>query len=183
MTSDEFSALFDRFTESVFRLETFQEYRVGEEDEIRAWLRGEPKPERSVRTSEWLARIARTTIVDGKRWSRAHIVDLPLTNYMRYEVDAYVESQAAGEEIRIAVRQSYGALADLHHDFWLFDAGRPDRYGIAMDYAADGSLRGFDLVVDAPRLDRYEHERDLACRASEPLNGFLAGTRAQRRSA
>lgn len=180
MTPAEFSALFDRFTTSVFRLETFQEYRVGEEDEIRAWLRGEAKPERSVRTSEWLARIARTTIVDGKQWSRAHIVDLPLSDYMRYEIDAYLESQAAGEEIRIAVRQPHSVLDDMRQDFWLFDAGLPGRYAIAMDYAPDGSLRGYDLVEDAATLDLYEHEHELVWRAAVPLNSYLAEPRMQR---
>jgi uncharacterized protein DUF6879 len=179
MSPEEFDALFDRFHNSVFRLETFAEYRVGEDDEIAAWLRGDPKPERSVRTSPWLARIARSTTVDGKNWSRAHIVELPLTDYLCYEIDAYIESQAAGEQIRIAVRDGKTALDDLREDFWLFDAGQSDRYAIAMNYAADGSLNGFDFVTDPTTLDRYETEQQIVWNAATPLNQFLSASRAR----
>ncbi|HEX3816228.1 MAG TPA: hypothetical protein VHX59_25595 [Mycobacteriales bacterium] len=174
MTADEFDALFDRFAVSVFRLETFQQYRVGEDDEIAAWLQGEPKPERSVRTSPWLARIARTTIVDGKEWSRIHLVEEPLTDYLRYEFSAYVESQAAGEQIRIADRTS--ANLDFNEDFWLFDESRDDAYAIAMRYAEDGSMHGFELVTDPPTLARYTAMKGAAWGASVPLNDYLVRT-------
>ena len=92
MNFDEFDAWFDRFERSTFRLETLQRYAVSEEDErLRAFREGAPRPERSVRTSPWLRRIAVTTVA-GKRWQRVHIVEHPLSEYLCYEIEGYVES-------------------------------------------------------------------------------------------
>jgi len=89
---DEFDAWFDRFERSTFRLETLQRYAVSEEDErLRAFREGTPRPERSVRTSPWLRRIAVTTVA-GKRWQRVHIVEHPFSEYLCYEIEGYVES-------------------------------------------------------------------------------------------
>jgi hypothetical protein len=79
--------------------------------------RAPPRPERSVRTSPWLRRIAVTTVA-GKRWQRVHIVEHLLSEYLCYEIEGYVES-ATGEEISIADRAAHPDLARLGPDFWL----------------------------------------------------------------
>jgi hypothetical protein len=48
-----------------------------------------------------LRRIALTTAA-GKSWSRIHVIQEPLSEYLRYELIGYVESMAVGEEIRLA---------------------------------------------------------------------------------
>lgn len=101
MTPDEFNAAFDTFRVSAFRLETLQQYAISAEDTaLRAFREGLPRPERSVRTSPWMRRIATTTIA-GKSWSRVRLVLHPLTEYVRYELISYVESVVVGEEIRL----------------------------------------------------------------------------------
>jgi len=171
----DFDAHFDRFTSSVFRLETLQDYTApGEAYRIEAFLRGQPRPERSVRTSPWLARIAVSTATQGKRWGRVRVVEEPLTDYTRYEFAGYVESQAAGEEIRIVRRAASRALSVLRQDFWLFDAETVDACALLMDYAADGTWLGGELVTDLARLQRFRAERDLALAYSVPLNEYLA---------
>ena len=117
-----FPDCFDEFRVSAFRLETLRQYAVPAEDErIAAFREHRPLPERSVRTSPWLRRIADTTAA-GKRWSRVHVVDEPLSEYVRFEMVTYRESAQAGEEIRIADRRADPALDALQTDFWLFDA-------------------------------------------------------------
>src|ERR1700730_17432617 len=75
------AACFDLFGATAFRLETLRAYDVPAEAEIlRAYRLGLPLPERSARTSPWLARIAQTT-VGGKSWHRARMVGWPLTEY------------------------------------------------------------------------------------------------------
>jgi hypothetical protein len=83
VTPEEFDDAFDQFRVSAFRLETMQYYSVSAEDaRIRAFREGTPRPERSVRTSPWLRRIALTTAA-GKLWSRVHVIKEPLSEYLR----------------------------------------------------------------------------------------------------
>src|SRR5271170_1995713 len=104
-------ACFDLFERSAFRLETLRAYAVGTEDErLRAFRLGLPRPERSPQTSPWLARIAQTTAA-GKSWRRVRVIGWPLTEYERYQMIGYRESAAAGDVIRIADRSAHPELA------------------------------------------------------------------------
>ncbi|MFI7707576.1 DUF6879 family protein [Nonomuraea sp. NPDC049480] len=174
MTPEEFNACFDRFTTSVFRLEARQHYTVPDEDaDMHLWQQGHPLPDRSVRTSPWLRRIAVTTAA-GKYWSRVHLVDLPLSPYLEFEFAGYLENAAAGEEIRVAIRRDHPEMAELQEDFWLFDGGTPDAYGLTMQYDDDGRYVGSDLVTDPDRLAEYQKAREMAWTAAMPLNAFMA---------
>ena len=88
---------------SAVRIETLPAYDVPAEAEVlRAFARGLPLPERSARTSPWLARIARTTAA-GKTWSRIRVIGRPLTPYERFQLGyGYPPSEEAGEVIRVA---------------------------------------------------------------------------------
>ncbi|WP_328996332.1 hypothetical protein OG394_16940 [Kribbella sp. NBC_01245] len=174
MSFDEFDSHFDRFATDVFRLETLQTYAVSEEDSrIHAFRNGTPRPVRSVLNTPWLARIAVTTVA-GKSWQRVHVVDHPLSEYLRYELVGYVESQAAGEQISIAERAADPSLAELSKDFWLFDADSTDAYVVLMDYDGDGQFIGFEHSTDPAILQRCRTERDLALKHSVGLNTYLA---------
>jgi hypothetical protein len=167
------TALFDTFTATAFRLETRQVYVVEDEAAaLRASLEGQPLPERSVRTDPWLTRVARTTLNEGKRWSRIHVVDEPLSPYMRYELARYVENQAAGETIRIAPRRSDPRLAELDEDFWLFDSDTTHPQAIAMRYAPEGRYLGRELVTDPDQLQGYQRIYDMAWQLAVPLNAY-----------
>jgi hypothetical protein len=177
VTPEEFDAHFDRFTSMVFRLETLQDYGdPGEAERVAAFHRDDPRPERSIRTSPWLARIAATTLA-GKRWQRVRVVEEPLTGYTRYELAGYVESQAAGEEIRIARPEASPALATLRRDFWMFDAGTSDEFALLMNYGRGGEYEGAGLVTNPDLLLEFQAERGLALRLSVPLNEYLAHRR------
>jgi hypothetical protein len=145
VTPEEFDALFDSFRSAVFRLEALPAYAGQEDDRMHAFYLGEPLPERSVRTEPWLARIAMTTITERKSWIRVRVVDEPLTEFQRYQLEPYRESQAAGEQILIVARAELG---DAGEDFWLFDAGAPDARGVLMHYDEDHNWVGADLVTD-----------------------------------
>jgi hypothetical protein len=171
---EEFDAYFDRFATDVFRLENLQSYAVSQEDaRLKAFRAGTARPERSVRTEPWLARIAVTTVA-GKSWERVHVVDHPLSEYLRYELVGYVESQAAGERILIADRAVDEALTQLGEDFWLFDGDSPDAYAVLMHYDEAGHFVGFDHSTEADVLARCRRERDLVRRHAVGLNAYLA---------
>ncbi|WP_131495789.1 DUF6879 family protein [Kribbella speibonae] len=178
MNFEEFDAHFDRFTADVFRLENLQSYAVSEEDaRLKAFRNGTARPERSVRTEPWLARIAVTTVA-GKSWERVHVIDHPLTEYLRYELVGYVESQAAGERILITDRAADGSLTRLGEDFWLFDADSPDAYAVLMHYDEAGHFVGFDHTTEPAVLERCRKERDLVLRHAVDLNTYLAEQKA-----
>lgn len=178
MTLEEFDRLFDTFEVSAFHLETHQTYAVsGEDERLRAFREGLPRPERSIRTSPWLRRVAMTS-TQGKRWSRVHVIDHPLTEYMRYQLIGYVESQAAGEEIRLADRGKHFTLADLGPDFWLFDAGTPSSFGVLLHFNTSGNLLGIGKVTDSAKVQGLERQRQVAWACSVSLAEYLATHRA-----
>lgn len=176
LTSAEFDALFDSFTTSVVRLEQLPAYSVGgaEAERIAAWRRGEPRPERSVRTSPWLARIATSTVIDGKCWSRIRVVDDPLTEYQRYQLESYRESQAIGEEVRVIARDV--APENRLPDFWLFDAGTDHTHAVWMRYGNDGRLVARLLITDPDVLHVLPQVVSGMREIAVPLNEFLAST-------
>ena len=172
MTFEEFDALFDTFQISAFHLETHQTYAVSEEDErLRAFREGLPRPERSIRTSPWLRRIALTTAV-GKQWSRVHLIREPLSDYLRYQLIGYVESQAVGEEIRLASLDNRPELAELGPDSWLFDAGTPGASGVLLRFDPSGNPLGI-AAVEQGAVSEVERQREVALRYSVSLADYL----------
>jgi len=168
-----FDALFDTFTRSAYRLETLPAYAIPAEDpSYRAWLDGTTRPERSVRTSPWMRRIAVTTAA-GKEWSRTRVIDTPLTDYQRYEIPAYLESQAVGEQIRVVRRDDLG---DGGPDFWLFDEDTDQPWAVSMDYNTDGEFTGYEVVRQLPDIYRLRWRRRDANAKAIPLAEYLALT-------
>ncbi len=182
MTPDEFGAIFDRFRSSAFRMETLQAYRVAEDlAAIEAWRADRARPEYSVRTSPWAARLA-TSSIAGRLWRRVRVVELPLTEYVRWEIAAYIESSVLGEQIRILVRTS--TFTDLTEDFWLFDADQPGQAAaVAMHFDADGRPGEHQLVTDPDLIAAYAQAAARAWDAATPLNEFLAAGNSLRPSA
>ena len=171
MDAEGLTACLGSFTWSAFHLETLQNYgHAGARQE--AFRNGLPMPVRSVRTSPYLRHLATATLA-GKSWGRVHVVDHPLSEYVRYELVSYVESAAVGEQIGIADRSAGSELHDLRQDFWLFDAGNPGAYALMMRYDDDGGFLGADNADDR-ELAWCIQARDAALRYSVPLNEYLA---------
>ena len=168
MTPQEFDTEFDRIHRSAFRYEGLPVYAVDEEDEdLVAWRRGEAMAERSVRTSPWLARMARQTIVDGVEWCRVRKVPHPLSWYLRWEISGYIESQACGEQILLT---DEGAP----HDFWLFDVDTPDARVIVQHYNDHGVLQRYEKILDPVQVAAYASMVAVLRESAVPLNDWLA---------
>ncbi|HEX6510228.1 MAG TPA: hypothetical protein VF221_21565, partial [Chloroflexota bacterium] len=145
--------LFEGWHHSIFRLETLPVYLDEFESEsCRAWLAGRPQPPRKPETEEWYGYI-RNGVAAGRQWQRVHVVDLPLTDYLRYELNAYEESAALGYETMIARREERPELAELTSDFYLFDADHPGAFAILMNYDPDGRFIDMWRTSDPPVLD------------------------------
>ncbi|GAA1024911.1 hypothetical protein GCM10009556_104730 [Acrocarpospora pleiomorpha] len=136
---------FKNFTVSAFRLETLPAYDVPDEvEELEAFRAGRSLPERSVRTSPWLADMAASTAA-GREWRRLRLISAQPTMYEAWEVGRYVESQACGEQVRLIDRAQHPELGD--RDFWLFDAGTPTAAAYLMQYDEQGGFHGADQAA------------------------------------
>jgi hypothetical protein len=170
----DFASCFDDFRSTAFRLETLQRYDVpAEADRIAAWREHRPMPERSPRTNPFLARIAETTAA-GKQWSRVHVLDLPLSEYVRFELETYRESARAGERIWLVGRTAAPGLAYLDRDFWLFDAGTRHAVAALMEYDQDGRYLDASVTTDEAVITACTAARDLALQHAVPLERYLS---------
>ena len=161
-----FGECFDQFRESACRLETLRRY-VDDDERFALYHAGRPLPERSVRTSPWLHRIAETRAA-GKRWSRVYLVDGQDPERTRFKLAAYTESAAAGEEIWIANRTP--ALGNLRTDFWLFDAGTPSPFAAIMEYGPGGRYLSARITTE---VGECAAAWDLASHHAVPLTAYL----------
>ena len=166
-------ACFDLFERSAVRIETLPAYDVPAEAEVlRAFARGLPLPERSTRTSPWLARIAQTTAA-GKSWSRTRVTGWPLTVYERFQLAyGYPPSEQAGEVIRVASRADHPELAALGGDFWLFDGDAASPFAALMSYDGHGCYLGSEVTDDPGVIARCRQQAALAARCAVPLGAF-----------
>lgn len=182
-----FDALFDEFTATAFRLEQEPEYNVGGQEAVRidAYRAHRARPERSVRTDAWLARIGRTTLLDDKQWRRIRVVDSPLTDYEQYQLlsGSYIENQTAGDETLVIERAQampwlqYGPDGVPLGDFWLFDRGLATQRAVAMDYTAAGEFVGFRDMTDQAQMDAALAVAAELPRYALPLGEFLSELR------
>jgi hypothetical protein len=96
LDSGEFDQLFRDVRASWFRLETLQRYDAGyERAGFAAFLRGEPV---DPTPGPWHAMI-REHVAAGRRLERVHVIEEPLSDYIRYELAAYSRTIAAGEDV------------------------------------------------------------------------------------
>lgn len=166
-------AFFELFRRSAFRLETQPQYLGSSDAALRAFLAGHPLPlsERPAKVA-WMRLVAAATAA-GKRLSRVHVVELPLSDYMGYELSAYPENVDAGEDVRIADRGRHPALTNLRRDFWLLDDETAAASVLLLSYDSEGRFVGQEHTTDAAVIARCRRERDLALAASVPLDEFL----------
>jgi hypothetical protein len=156
----ELSKLWDSVARDAFRLETLQAYRVaGEEDRIQAWREGRPWPEGP---TAWQRRLIEMR-ERGVQVRRVHVVDEPLSEYVRWEIASYQRNAAYGEDIRILLSTQAAAPHLPDQDFWVFD----DDTVVLMHYDDEGRLTGRELYQGGPAP--YLAARDSAWAYAQPL--------------
>jgi hypothetical protein len=164
-------AMYRQATREVFRLEARQKYTVDAESaQMKAFAAGRPLPhDPAVQQSMDIISQARAA---GTRIYRVHVVDLPLTPYLQYEMAAYQENLAAGEEVFITARFRHRELAGITEDFVLFDPGTSHQAVVWMHYDAEGRITGRERSDDPADVARACHDRDLAMAYAIPLDQF-----------
>jgi hypothetical protein len=157
---------------SAYRLETLQTYAVlSDEERQRAFHAGQPLPPPRQDKVEDLRLITKLR-QSGRSVGRIHVVDRPLSDYVRYELAVYPENAAAGEDVRIADRSRHPGLAMLTQDFAIFDGEADQPAVILFDYDTSGRLLGYEHTTDPIVVERCRQQYRLAQSLSEPLNTF-----------
>lgn len=168
-TPEDFAATFaGRFQRSAFRLELLDRYVAANEQEpYRRFIAGLPQD--PAWREPW-AQFVRLALRDGKRMSRVHVVDEPLSDYLQFELTCgYPANVTAGEDIRILARREWPMPSMPAYDFWLFD----DHEVAIMSYDEAGNWFGADMATDSRTIMHCRHIRDLAMTHSIPLTTYL----------
>lgn len=155
---------------SACRLETLQHYAgTGDEDRQRAFHEGQPLPPPRQGKIDDLALIASLRKA-GRDIGRVHVVDRPVSDYVRYELAVYAENVAAGENVRIADRSLHPELEAITQDFAIFDG----KTVALFDYDDGGQVRGYRISDDVETVRRCQKQYGLALQHSVPLAEFTA---------
>lgn len=133
---------FDSFAQEAFRLETLASYGVVSEDEelqhfLSTGVLHIPDDD------PWLERV-RHFRATGRWVGRVHVLQQPLSDYLRYEFAVYEHTVRAGEDVRILDLADHPDIDLPGQDFWLFDDVRV----VHMDYDADGRQLGREFLED-----------------------------------
>jgi len=159
---------------SVWRVEVLQHYDVpGDEERQRAFHAGEPLPPPRPELLDDHQLIA-SLRASGRAAGRVHVVDRPLSPYVRYELAVYAENVAAGEDVRIADRSLHPELSTLTQDFAIADP--EDRHPGVILFGISNAGRVLSYEVDCSRrtVRRCRDQLGLALAASVPLAEFAA---------
>ncbi|MCD0450509.1 hypothetical protein LO762_15115 [Actinocorallia sp. API 0066] len=166
----EFNEFFTGFRFTAYRLESLQHYDVSyEKAEFELFLSGRTRG-LFPGIDAWIDGTVKPAHAAGKRLYRVHVVEEPLSDYVRFECGwAYRHTVAAGEEIRlIPVPAGEWPEGLPHRDYWLFDSSAL----IVMHYRDDGAFEAAERVEDPERIVEANHWRDLAVHRSIPFEAF-----------
>lgn len=160
---------FRNIAASAFRLETLQAYAEPSEREALAAFQRDGSVSDDYICS-W-CEMVRGHVSAGKTMERVHLVHLPLSNYLRFEVEAaYVRTGAAGENILLldATTVDVGLLNLLNSDFWILD----DSSVMVQQYNSMGTLQHSFLTTDAKALAHFRRIRDRVLPLATPFADF-----------
>lgn len=159
--------LFHDLSRSWFRLETLQAYAVDyEAEEFERFLatgRINEEP------TDWQRMITAHTQA-GRRLQRVHVVQEPLSDYLRYELAIYAVHAQAGEEIRLIPTPGDQWPGEIPRglDFWLFD----DHDVWSMEYDAQGHFLAAQRVGDPEMVTECRRIARTALDLSIPLPAY-----------
>jgi len=129
LTREEFHARFDvawaHLSSRFFKFECQQSYDEGPDSAFHAFVRHDLNVfvEKAVRTGRAVGEYLKTPKERGATFLRIHAVSTPLTEYLTYELHAYVVNEYFGEQVfLIDVDEAERIVGGPLKDFQLFDA-------------------------------------------------------------
>ena len=98
---------------------------------------------------------------------RVHVVTLPLSEYMHYEIDAY---KITKEDVRFIERGEYLRLEKIFNpkEFWLID----EKHLFTVNYDPEGHWTGFDYSGEEAELQTPCANQGFLLSKALPLDSF-----------
>lgn len=161
------------FTCTLFRLETLPSYEApAEGSDFARYLNGEPAPNPE-RRQRWLDRLA-DEVSRGRRRQRVHVVQLPLSDYLRFECE-WSYALNPYEDIRILVLSAerpdlHRLVAEAGGDFYLVDGD----HLIRMHYTGEGQPLGAEVDHAPAVVAAYRSIADVLWSEAEPFQRWWA---------
>ena len=111
----------------------------------------------------------RQHVAAGRRLTRVHVINEPLSDYIRFELNIYAPNVHAGEDVQlIPVPRDRWRVGVPRHDYWLFD----DQRLWLMDYDAGGAFQAARRIDDPAVIEQHRHWRDTALAEAIPLADY-----------
>lgn len=112
--------------------------------------------------------MVRDALAEGRTYSRARVVNVPLTDYSRFGVWASQFTVAAGEDIRYLTRDQAQDVGLPNHDYWLFDS----RKLVRMLFDDADQFLGGEVIEDPAVIVQHNYWRDAAWRCAVRRDDF-----------
>lgn len=155
-----------------FKLETFQTYDISLSPGWEEFERGEIDQTRKL-LRELLMGDSSYRIIKEKnvKFYRLHIVELPLSKYLRYEIESYNISIELGEEIYFISKEEVFKLkmSVLAQDMLLFD----EKVLILQRHNQKGEYQDSELLENKSEVQPYVLLKKKLLLAALPMNEFL----------
>ena len=156
------------FQRSAYRLELLDWYTSpATERRLARFLAGEKVT--AAERASWLTTVRKAKAA-GATMTRVHVVAEPLSDYLRYELNCYESSVAAGEDVRILPADQATGIDLPAFDYWLFD----DERAAIQHYGVRGTWLGASLVTDLAFIKSCQRWRDATLSMATPLDAFMA---------
>ena len=168
----DFKQLFVDFKYTAFRLETLQHYEVPYESRDFSRFLAGGRVEEFEGIREWIDETVVKAVAGGKTMHRVHVVEMPISSYIRFEfASAYDLTAAAGENVRILpVRAGEWPEHIPRCDYWLFDSVTL----VLMNYENSGRFLSAEVVDDPAQIIKANYLRDIAVTSSVPYQEYVA---------
>lgn len=98
LSKDEFDKLFSELwdnSKKIFKLETHQDYASDHDDVYEMFQEGKLEEVREIFREEWSGEDL------TEKWYRVHLVNLPLNEYLKFEIECYKVQKEFGVEIKL----------------------------------------------------------------------------------
>jgi hypothetical protein len=169
----ELGALIDKHhRHDLLRVQTLDRYDVvSDGGDYRRYLAGEANPD-PTRKGPWLDHL-RAIVASGRTWRNVHVVQLPLSDYLRYACEwGYAYNVTAGQDVRIVelpADELLRAVAGVG-DFWVIDCNLVVR----MHYNASGRFNGAAVISDEQDANLFRSVAALLWRQAQPFTTWWA---------
>lgn len=163
--------LFDNVKKDWFKTEVLQYYEEDDSESLREYLSG--NKDKALKLLDQEVKDLSWSIGDSKtKKTRIHIVELPLSQYLEYEIEFYkrVNIPKVGEEIYLVDKNLLSHLEIPDGDFNMFDK----KAVVKNIYSEKGLMTHAELYGEGDNIEKFLFLRDELMRFSLPLGEFLS---------